>query len=69
MAQVHPYLAAAAAGNVPSLREQYHPTLLRVADADGKNALHYAATEGQLEAVEYLVSLGFDINGRTKRGA
>jgi ankyrin repeat protein len=67
-APTHPFLAAAAAGNVESLKEQYHPTLQHVADADGKNALHHAAAEGQLEALGYLTSTGFDVNARTKKG-
>jgi ankyrin repeat protein len=64
----HPFLAAAAAGNVDSLKEQYHPTLQHVADADGRNALHHAAAEGQQEVLVYLTSIGFEVNARTKKG-
>jgi hypothetical protein len=36
---------------------------------DGKNALHRAAEEGQVAAAELLLSHGFDIESRTKKGA
>ena len=38
-------------------------------DDDGYTALHYAAEEGQLSMVEYLVrSCGFDVKARDKVG-
>ena len=35
---------------------------------DGKNAFHYAVSEGQQAAAEFLLDRGFDIDARTKKG-
>lgn len=54
---------AAAQGDVPEMRRLVargvRPT---VADYDGRTALHLAASEGQFEALRYLLQLGIDVN-------
>lgn len=87
-----PFLKAAAAGDLPSLKILHTDAAITVVDTvsliafdalclvdnltylifffcqDGKCALHYAAEAGQLETIEWLLSVGFDIDVRTKKG-
>lgn len=65
---LHPFLRAAAAGDTASLEAQFHPVCLGLADADGKTALHYAASSNQEGAVAWLLARGADIEIRTKKG-
>jgi hypothetical protein len=37
-------------------------------DAEGKSALHLAAFEGQLAAVQWLLGKGFAVDAKTKKG-
>jgi ankyrin repeat protein len=44
--------------------------LLEAKDAKGRNALHFAAANGHLEACMFLVEeSGFDVNSTTPHGA
>jgi hypothetical protein len=72
MAALHPWLAAAAAGDADGLRAQaaVQPALPALTDSDGKTALHHAAAEGHLAAVLALAGeLGLQLDARTKKGA
>ncbi|KAL6847063.1 hypothetical protein ACP4OV_022916 [Aristida adscensionis] len=63
-------LQAAIDGNLRLLKKMASRVDLRVAtDANGKNALHFAAVNGRLEIVKYLVEeLEFDVNSRGAEG-
>lgn len=63
-------MTAAAQGNMEALRK-HGDTLRKLKnpkDLDGKTPLHAASSEGQLEALRFLLSLGLDLNTADKDG-
>lgn len=61
---------AAAQGNMDVLRKAGDALkkLRSSKELDGKTPLHAAASEGQLDVVRYLLSLGLDVNASDKDG-
>ena len=69
MADASELAAAAAAGDLPKVREilSETPSLLNAKDGEGATALHYATLNAKQETVRYLVSQGADVNARDDR--
>ena len=68
---VEPILKAAASGDVSKITELLakDPKLANAKDPnDDKTPLHYAAAEGQLDAVKLLIEKGADVNAKAKNG-
>lgn len=53
---------------ITDLLVEHGACLKSVSSKDQKNALHWAASEGLPEAVEYFLDKGLDIEGKSKRG-
>ena len=68
MATPPDYLRAAASGDTATLQQHFSPSALSFTDADGKNPVHLAAYEGHAPALDYLLSVGFPVDARTKKG-
>lgn len=64
----HPLLTAASLGDVAGLQKHAGAKPVAVVEADGRNALHLAASEGHQAAVEWLLAHGFDLEATTKKG-
>jgi len=64
----HPLLTAAALGDVAGLAKHLGSKPASVVEADGRNALHVAASEGHQGAAEWLLAHGFDLEATTKKG-
>ena len=64
----HPLLTAASLGDVAGLQKHAGAKPVAVVEADGRNALHLAASEGHQAAVEWLLAHGFNLEATTKKG-
>lgn len=69
-AAVRSTMLAAAQGNLEMLRKSADALKKNKSpkDIDGKTPLHAASSEGQLEAVRYLLGLGQEVNAADKDG-
>ena len=64
-----PFLLAASSNDISQMEIQsISGDIASICDAEGKNALHYAATEGHIEAGDWLLEHGFSIETKTKKG-
>jgi ankyrin repeat protein len=64
-----PFLLAASSNDISQMEIQsISGDIASICDAEGKNALHYAATEGHIEAADWLLEHGFSIETKTKKG-
>jgi ankyrin repeat protein len=69
MADASDFVTAAAAGDLPKVREILAgtPSLLNTKDREGATALHVAALNARQEVVRYLVAQGAEVNARDEK--
>ena len=69
MSSENAFLKAASAGDTSTLAAIYSEAAKDTVDNEGKTALHVAAAEGRLPAVQWLLDKGFAVDAPNKKGA